>query len=113
MLQRYRRAPLRSNWTNYRKDESQRLSVAEASLEMNRDAMTPPHYPSLYQINTRAWLTGLSRTLGRPVTLDDIPDAGLDRLAQVGFDRIGFLSVWQTGPAGRRVARQRRLVQGI
>ena len=59
-----------------------------------------PLYPSLYQINTRVWLTELSRTLGRPATLDDIPDAELDRLAAIGFDWVWLLSVWQTGPAG-------------
>ena len=67
--------------------------------------MTTPRYPSLYQINTRAWLTELSRTLGRPATLDDIPDAELDRLAKLGFDWVWLLSVWQTGPAGQRVSR--------
>jgi hypothetical protein len=36
--------------------------------------MTTPHYPSLYQINTRVWLTDLSRRLGRSATLDDIPE---------------------------------------
>jgi hypothetical protein len=30
--------------------------------------------PSLYQVNTRVWLTQLSRELGRPATLDDVPD---------------------------------------
>jgi hypothetical protein len=40
-----------------------------------------PRYPSLYQINTRVWSTELSRNLGRPATLDGIPDAELDRLA--------------------------------
>ncbi len=62
-------------------------------------------YPSLYQINTRVWLTELSRQLGRPVTLDDIPDAELDRLAEMGFDLVWLLSVWQTGPAGQRISR--------
>jgi glycosidase len=64
-----------------------------------------PLYPSLYQINTRVWLTELSRTLGRRATLDDVPDAELDRLAKVGFDWIWFLSVWQTGPAAQQVSR--------
>ena len=64
-----------------------------------------PLYPSLYQINTRVWLTELSQALGRPATLDDIPDAELDRLAEMGFDWIWFLSVWQTGPAGQRISR--------
>ena len=68
-------------------------------------AMTTPRYPSLYQINTRVWLTELSRQLGRPATLDDIPDAELDRLAEMGFDWIWLLSVWQTGPAAQQVSR--------
>ena len=42
-------------------------------------------YPSLYQINTRVWLTELSRELGKRATLDDIPDAELDRLGRAGF----------------------------
>jgi len=67
--------------------------------------MKTPCYPSLYQINTRVWLTELSRELGRPATLDDIPDAELDRLAAMGFDWVWFLSVWQTGPAGQRISR--------
>ena len=73
-----------------------------------------PIYPSLYQINTRVWLTELSRTLGRPATLDDIPDAELDRLAEMGFDWVWLLSVWQTGPAGQRVSReQSRVAAGV
>jgi hypothetical protein len=67
--------------------------------------MHSPLYPSLYQINTRVWLTELSHALGRPAMLDDIPDAELDRLATMGFDWIWFLSVWRTGPAGQRVSR--------
>ena len=62
-------------------------------------------YPSLFQINTRVWLTGLSEALGRPATLDDIADAELDRLAGMGFEWIWFLSVWRTGPAGREISR--------
>jgi hypothetical protein len=42
--------------------------------------------------------------LGRPATLDDVPDRALDEWAQAGFDLIWFLGVWQTGPAGRRVS---------
>jgi glycosidase len=62
-------------------------------------------HPVLYQINTHVWLTEFSRTMGRPATLDDIPDAELDRLVQMGFDWVWFLSVWQTGPAGQRISR--------
>jgi hypothetical protein len=64
-----------------------------------------PVQPSLYQINTRVWLTALSAALGRPATLDDIPDEELDRLAAAGFDWVWFLSVWQTGAAAQQLSR--------
>jgi hypothetical protein len=67
--------------------------------------VTAPPYPSLYQVNTRVWLTTLSRALGRAATLDDIPDAELDRLAEQGFDWVWFLSVWQTGPEAQQISR--------
>ena len=62
-------------------------------------------FPSLFQINTRVWLTQLSRSLNRRATLDDIPDVELDRLAEAGFDFIWFLSVWQTGLASQNISR--------
>jgi hypothetical protein len=66
--------------------------------------MNQTKYPTLYQINTRVWLTELSEDLGRLATLDDIPDKELDRLADMGFDWIWFLSVWTTGEKGRKVS---------
>ena len=67
---------------------------------------TSPNYPSLYQINTRVWLTDLSQKLGRHATLDDVSDLDLDRLAEMGFDWIWLLSVWTTGEAARKVSRE-------
>lgn len=67
--------------------------------------MTMSDNPLLYQINTRVWLTELSQRLGRSTTLDDIPDAELDRLAGQGFDWVWFLSVWQTGLDAQQVSR--------
>src|SRR4029450_3364088 len=67
--------------------------------------MVLARYPSLYQINTRVWLTALSQTLGRRATLDDIPDEELDRLAARGFDWIWLLSVWRTGLAAQAISR--------
>src|SRR5262245_46111321 len=66
---------------------------------MLEDLHAAPLYPSLYQVNTRVWLTELSRQLGRAASMEDIPDAELDRFAGMGFDWLWFLSVWQTGPA--------------
>jgi glycosidase len=67
--------------------------------------MSASRYPLLYQLNTRVCLTELSQKLGRSATLDDIPDALLDRLVEMGFDWVWFLSVWQTGLAAQRVSR--------
>ncbi|HET6859279.1 MAG TPA: alpha-amylase family glycosyl hydrolase [Streptomyces sp.] len=69
------------------------------------DVRGRPRYPALYQINTRVWLAERSRTLGRHATLDDIPDAELDRVAGMGFDWVWLLSVWGTGAAGQEVSR--------
>jgi len=67
--------------------------------------MALSRYPSLYQINSRVWLTELSQALGRRATLDDIPDVELDRLTETGFDWVWLLSVWQTGQAAQQISR--------
>jgi hypothetical protein len=63
-------------------------------------------FPSLYQVNTRVRMRELGEELGRPATLDDIPEKELDRLAKLNFDWVWFLGVWQTGAAGQRVSRE-------
>ena len=77
---------------------------SEKLLSPNGKAISKAKYPSLYQINTRVWLTELSQDLGRPATLDDVTDAELDGLAEMGFDWIWFLSVWTTGERSRKVS---------
>lgn len=67
--------------------------------------MSLPRYPSLYQVNTRVWLTELSGQIGRRATLDDIPDSALDEFARLGFEWIWMLSVWQTGTFAQAVSR--------
>ncbi len=69
--------------------------------------MPRARYPSLFQVNTRVRLSELARVLGRPATLDDLPDAELDALAADGFDLVWLLGVWQTGEAARRVSRSK------
>jgi hypothetical protein len=63
-------------------------------------------YPLLYQVNTRVVLTSLSTELGRPATLDDVPDAWMDGIGEDGFQWVWFLGVWQTGAAGRSISLQ-------
>ncbi|MBX7057889.1 MAG: hypothetical protein K1X75_07465 [Leptospirales bacterium] len=64
-------------------------------------------YPALFQLNTRVRLRALSQQLGRPATLNDIPDQELEALAEAGFDWLWLLSVWQTGSVSREVSRRR------
>jgi len=67
--------------------------------------MEKPFYPSMYQVNTRTWLTDLSAEIGKEATFDDIPDHALDGFKEMGFDWIWFLSVWCTGEQGQKISR--------
>ena len=80
-------------------------AIATGTASVNPESRKAPRYPSLYQINTRVWLTELSQTLGRRATLDDVPDDELDRLAALKVDWIWLLSVWRTGSAAQDVSR--------
>ncbi|HXK02059.1 MAG TPA: alpha-amylase family glycosyl hydrolase [Verrucomicrobiae bacterium] len=80
------------------------MSSAAKSPKAVAAPQTARPYPSLYQINTRVLLTSLGAGLGRPATLDDVPDSELDRIAGAGFDWVWFLGVWQTGAVGRRIS---------
>jgi glycosidase len=60
--------------------------------------------PLLYQVNTRVLLFERGVEIGRPATLDDLPDALLDDVAARGFDWVWMLGVWQTGEAARAVS---------
>ena len=55
--------------------------------------------------HTRRWLADRFWTPGRLDTLDDLPDATLDRLAAPGCDGVWCRSVWQTGLAVPQVSR--------
>jgi len=64
-----------------------------------------PAHPVLYEINTCAWLSDLSRQSHRPVTLSTVPETELRRLARYGFDGLWLMGVWQRSAEGRRIAR--------
>jgi glycosidase len=61
-------------------------------------------YPVLYQINAAAFVNQLSVKYGRPLTLAGIPDVEWQTLAELGFDFIWMMGVWQRSPAARRLA---------
>ncbi len=64
-----------------------------------------PGFPVVYEVNTWVWLHDLSREAGRPITLANVPQAELDRLAAYGFDALWLMGVWQRSPNGCKVAR--------
>jgi hypothetical protein len=63
-----------------------------------------PNYPTIYEINTWAWLTDMSRKAGRRLVLADVPQTELERIAGYGFDGVWLMGVWQRSPGARRVA---------
>ncbi len=56
-------------------------------------------------------MSELSRGLGRAANFDDFPSNRLDRLAELGFEWIWLMGVWQTGEAGRRVSQSLGLLR--
>lgn len=70
----------------------------------------PPH-PLVYEINTWAWLTDLSRRYGQPLTLASIPPQEYDGLARCGFDAVWLMGVWERSPAARELARRPLLLE--
>jgi len=71
-------------------------------------AKTPPFSirlnPLLYEINAWAWLDQLSTRLGRRIDLSGVPDAEWDSFAQLGFDAIWLMGVWQRSPISRQAS---------
>ena len=63
-------------------------------------------FPSVYQLNARICLQEIGQALGRPATLDEIPDTLVEELVRRGFSWLWLLGVWQTGELGRQVARE-------
>ncbi len=58
----------------------------------------------LYELNVRSWRTERSFELGRPATLDDVPEEMLDRLVEHGFTWLYLIGIWPTGPLSREVS---------
>ena len=63
-----------------------------------------PRYPTVYEINTWVWLEELSVKSGHPVNLGSVPAAEWDAVAQLGFDAIWLMGVWERSPAGIAIA---------
>jgi hypothetical protein len=61
-------------------------------------------HPHLYEINTIAWLSALSRRAGARVTLGTVPAAEWDRLRARGIDIVYLMGVWKRSEIGRQMA---------
>jgi hypothetical protein len=60
--------------------------------------------PHFFEINTWAWLDQLSARLGHNIDLAGVPDTEWDELAQLGFDAIWLMGVWQRSPTSRQIS---------
>jgi hypothetical protein len=63
-----------------------------------------PDRPVVYEVNTAAWLTALSRSTGRRVTLADVRPRHWDAVTPSGVDAVWLMGVWERSPAGLAVA---------
>ena len=78
------------------------------------------HHPHLYELSAWPWLQRLGSDQGqtgvrrgsdrgqtgvRPFTLEDVPGAEWDRIAEAGFDYVFLMGVWRRSRIGRDIAR--------
>jgi glycosidase len=61
-------------------------------------------HPSLYEINTWPWLEAISRHEGTAIDLGSVPDRYWEEIADLGFDGVWLMGVWQRSPAGIKIA---------
>jgi len=71
-----------------------------------------PAHPLVYEVHTWAWLGELEHAAGRRLTLADVPETEIERLAALGFDALWLMGVWQRSPRGREIARSHAGLHG-
>lgn len=82
-------------------------TVAEPTTELQCTSVWP-QYPSIYEINTWAWLSEMSQKYGVTVDLLSVPSAEWDAIAAFGIDAVWLMGVWERSPAGIAIANQNR-----
>jgi hypothetical protein len=65
-----------------------------------REGISWPARPVIYEVNTPVWLGGLSKETGRRATLADVPAAEWDAVTPPGVDAVWLMGVWERSPAG-------------
>jgi hypothetical protein len=69
--------------------------------------------PLIFEVNTRCWLRGLSKKLGRLVTLATVPEEEIAGWKTRGFTHIWLLGTWATGPKTRDLARAQPVLRKL
>ena len=69
---------------------------------------TWPSYPTLCEINTWVWLSELQGKHSKNCNLASVPAAEWDAIAELGFDGVWLMGVWERSPAGVAIANQNR-----
>jgi hypothetical protein len=65
-----------------------------------------PARPVIYEINTWAWLSDLSRQHKRAITLGTVPPEQWDAIASLNVDAVWLMGVWERSPEGIRIANE-------
>ena len=63
-----------------------------------------PASPSIFEINTWVWLSDLSQKLGNRRSLGCVPAREWDVIAELSFDAVWLMGVWERSPAGIAIA---------
>jgi glycosidase len=64
--------------------------------------------PAIYEINTWVWLAELGKQNGNFVELGSVPGEEWDAIAELGFDAVWLMGVWERSPAGISIANRNR-----
>lgn len=60
--------------------------------------------PLVYEVHARAWLQGLARERGRPMTLAEVPTDVFRGWRRLGFTHLWLMGVWSVGARAREHA---------
>jgi hypothetical protein len=71
-----------------------------------------PAAPTIYEINSWAWIDELCRRYGRPITLATVPAAEWDAIAAWGVDAVWLMGVWERSAAGIAIVQQDAALMG-
>jgi Alpha amylase, catalytic domain len=61
-------------------------------------------HPFVYEINTWVWLEELQARLGSGIDLAGVPEQEWDAIAELGFDAVWLMGVWERSPGGVAIA---------